>query len=176
MMNFTKLLFYFCDLVRRESSPPRIAAGIALGLLVGFTPWLTLQGVMYLSFAVSLRVNLAAFVASTALFTLIHWILSPALHLIGFWLLTDVVALSSLWTRAYHSPMLPLTRFNHSTVMGGLAVSWLLALPLYWLSRLTLVVAGERIARAAKESIHAFSSGASRLLRNYAQYQRQNEA
>lgn len=175
-MNLTKLLFYFCDLVRREATPPRIAAGVALGLLMGFTPWLTLQGVMYLTFAFSLRVNVAALAASTALFTLIHWILSPALHLIGFWLLTDVSALSSLWTLAYHSPMLPLTRFNHSTVMGGLAVSWLLALPLYWLSRLTCVVAGEKIVRWGKESVHAFSSGASRLLRNYAQYQRQKEA
>lgn len=175
-MNLTKILFYFCDLVRREGTPPRIAAGIALGLLLGFTPWLTLQGLMYLSFAFSLRVNLAALAASTALFTLVHWSLSPALHLIGLWVLTDVSALSSLWTLAYHSPLLPLTRFNHSTVMGGLAVSWLLAMPLYWLSRLTCLVVGEEVVRWANDSIHQFSSGASRLLRNYAQHSRQNEA
>jgi len=69
-----------------------------------------------------------AFILSTVLFSAIAWLLEPVLSWIGLALLT-AQPLGRLWTSLYKSPLWRLERFNNSVVMGSLAISLLLFLP-----------------------------------------------
>ena len=67
----------------------------------------------YFFLVVFLVVFLAAF-----FFAFIGWILDPVFHSLGSSIL-ESDSLHSLFTEMYNMPLLPLTRFNNSIVMGA---------------------------------------------------------
>jgi uncharacterized protein (TIGR03546 family) len=75
-----------------------------------------------------LRVNLLTFILGTVLFSAAGWLLEPVFSWLGLALLTTQ-PLERLWTSLYQSPLWRLERFNNSVVMGSLAISLLLFLP-----------------------------------------------
>ncbi len=134
-----------------QSSPfaekvPRLALAITLGFALGFTPFLTLQALLLVGAALWTRPALGPFLISLGLFSFLARSLETLLHLIGLWVLTDIEALTPIWAQGYHSAVMPLTRFNHSQVMGSLVLVACMAFPLYWFSKLWLIFHGEAVA------------------------------
>jgi len=82
-----------------------------------------------------LNLSFPAAMLGWALAVPVGFILDPLFDLVGRWLLLDTPALTPLWTAWYNLPVLPLTNFNNTVVLGSL-LSWaVLALPIYFLAR-----------------------------------------
>lgn len=132
-MFWLKLLSNLIKVLRAGESPRLIAAGFALGAVVGLGPVLTLQSVLLLLAAVVTKVNLGAAFAAMFVFSFVAYLGDPWFHALGYYLLTDVPALTGLWTALYNLPIVPFTRFNNTVVIGSLVTALVLAGPIFLL-------------------------------------------
>jgi uncharacterized protein (TIGR03546 family) len=69
---------------------------------------------------------------SFALFSAFAYVLDPLFHQIGFFVLADQTGLRIFWTFLYNTPIIPLTRFNNTVVMGSLLLSVVLIWPVFF--------------------------------------------
>ena len=132
------------------TDPRHLAAGFALGAALGLVPKGNLIAASFFFLFFFLRVDKGMAFLMAAVFTPLAWAIDPLAHELGAALLT-APALRGLWTALYDMPIVPLTRFNNTVVMGNLALSALLFPPLFWLG---LRLAGwyNRVARPYLES------------------------
>ena len=132
-----KLLAKLLRVLNSESEPGQISLGFCFALIAGLTPLLSVHNVFVLLLVLMLRVNLSAFLVGLALFTGIAYLLDPLFHQLGLAVLT-ASSLESLWTSLYQSVWWRLEHFNNSIVMGSLAFSVVLFVPVLWLSNLLI--------------------------------------
>lgn len=133
-----KQLFGFLKMLNSETGQNQIAAGIAAGFILGMTPLLSLQSLLIFAFIFVFRIQAGAAFTAAFFFAFIGWALDPVFHLIGSAVL-ETPSLQGVFTTLYNLPLVPLTRFNNSIVMGS-AVVTIIASPLvFWLSRLLIV-------------------------------------
>lgn len=125
-MLWLRFISKFIKILRAGQSPAQIAGGLALGVVAGLSPHLTLQILLLWLLILSLDVNLNAAVLGFALAVLFSFLLDPLFHSVGYFFLVDIDALKGLWTAMYNAPIAPLTRFNNTVIMGSFVVSLLL--------------------------------------------------
>jgi uncharacterized protein (TIGR03546 family) len=130
-MFWLKLIRDFFKVLRDGQTPRQIAAGFALGSILGLSPMFTLQGALVWLLILLFDVNLSAALLAITLFSLVAYVADPAFHWLGFQLLVNVQGLAPLWTWLYNAPIAPLSRFYNTVVMGSLAASLVLVLPIY---------------------------------------------
>ena len=118
-------------LFRAGQDPRAIAGGFALGSILGFSPMLTLQGVVVWLIILVLNVNISAVVLAITVCKLVAYIIDPVFHWLGYTLLVNVTPLHGLWTWLYNAPIAPLTRFNNTVVMGSFVVAVVAFVPIY---------------------------------------------
>src|SRR5439155_158816 len=82
-------------------TPGQIAAGIALGSILGLTPLVNLHNVIVFGLIVLLNVSLPGAMLGFALFIPVGFLLDPVFDRIGYTLLLETPALTPLWTRLY---------------------------------------------------------------------------
>ena len=111
--------------------PRHLAAGFALGAVLGLVPKGNLLGASLFLLLFFLRVDKGAALFSAALFTPLAWAFDGAAHRLG-WALLDAAALRGLWTALYDMPIVPLTRFNNTVALGNLVIGLVLFAPLYF--------------------------------------------
>lgn len=131
-MFWIKLLTNFIKIMREGQTPNQVAGGFALGMIVGISPTLTLQGVFIWFIILILDVNLSAALLAFTLFALIAFLADPLFHALGYFLLVDVEALRGFWTWLYNVPIAPLTRFYNTVVMGSFVSGLILFLPVFY--------------------------------------------
>ncbi|UCF99110.1 MAG: TIGR03546 family protein [Spirochaetaceae bacterium] len=133
-----------------------VAAGVAFALLLALIPtgnllWFVLFVVTFL-----LKINLAGELLFLALFKLLTPLADVLLHRLGALVLT-LPLLSDVFTAAYNLPLLPLSRFNNTVVMGGLIAGLVLWIPVFLLFRWLVMlyrrtlrerIAGSRLVKA----------------------------
>ena len=135
-LNFIKNFF---KVLAEGQTPKQIALGFALGSIIGLSPMLTLQGILIWVLILVLDVNISAALVATTLFKIIAFILDPAFHWLGFLLLTQIGILQGTYTTLYNAPLLPLTRFNNTIVMGSFICAIILMLPVYFGMKLFVI-------------------------------------
>lgn len=113
--------------------PSSIAAGFALGAALGLLPGGNLLAATILVLLFFFRVDKSMAVLSIVIFSPIGYLLDPLAHRVGGLILT-AGPLKGLWTSLYNMPIVPLTRFNNTVVMGQLVFGVLLYYPLYRLA------------------------------------------
>ena len=133
-MNPLKLLKSLIAALQGEDDPVYAASGFALGAAWGLVPKDNLCSVLFVLAFFFLRINKGMALASAALFTPLGFILDGPAHALGAALLSSG-ALHPLWTWLYNLPILPLTRFNNTVVLGNLAIGALLFWPLLVVSK-----------------------------------------
>ncbi len=133
-----KQLFSLVKLLNSETGQNQIAAGVAAGFILGMSPTLSLQSLLVFLCLFVFRVQMGMAFLSAFFFAFIAWALDPIFHSLGSWLL-GLEALQSLWTILYNLPLVPLTRFNNTVVMGAGVCAIILSPLIFFLSR-TLVV------------------------------------
>ena len=116
-----------------ESSPRQIAVAIALGMIIGLTPFLSMHNVLILFIAFVIRVNLSAFFLSVGLFSGFGLLTAPLFSGIGEALLNNS-AMSAVWTGFYQVTLFKLSHFHHTLTLGSLVASLVLFIPVMLLS------------------------------------------
>lgn len=143
-----------------ETNPAQISLAFCFAMLAGLTPFFSLHNLIPLFLVLILRVNLSSFLVGLAFFNGVAYLLDPLFHQIGLGVL-KAEALQNLWTQCYNNPFIRLTRFNNTILMGSLAFSVLLFVPLFIASNLFIrkyrdhvlaLVQKSRIMKALKAS------------------------
>lgn len=129
-----KQLFNFFRLLNSETGTNQLAWGLALGFIVGFSPFLSLQTFLVLLIAFVFRVQLGAVFVSAFFFKFTAFLLDPVCDRLGRMIL-ESEALRPTFVTLYNMPLVPLTRFNNSIVMGSGAIGFILVVPLYFVFR-----------------------------------------
>lgn len=148
-----KLLQSLVKALHSEGTPGQVAAGIALGSILGLTPLLSLHNLFIVALIFLLNVSLPGAALGWALATPLGFALDPAFDALGRWLLLDIPALTPLWTALANAPVVPLSNFNNSVVLGSLVAALLLFTPVYvgsrWSVRRYRETLGERVKQSA---------------------------
>lgn len=129
-----KQLFAFFKMLNSETGTNQLASGLALGLVIGFSPFMSLQTFLVLLICIFFRVQMGAAFLAAFFFKFIAFLLDPATDLIGRKVL-EIEALRPLFVDLYNMPIVPLTRFNNSIVMGSGILGFLLAIPAFFVFR-----------------------------------------
>lgn len=109
----------------------QLSLAIALGMIVGLTPFSSPHNALFYLLAFVININLGLFFVSVAVFAAIGYLLDPMMESLGYYLLT-LPSLESLWTTIYNDPLLALLNLNNSLVLGSLVFGLLLFLPLFF--------------------------------------------
>lgn len=127
-------LFKLVYLLNSERGTESIAAGMALGIVLGFSPVLSLQSVIVFLAVLVFRVQMGAALLSMGLFKLIAPPLTPLFHVVGEAVLS-VGVLLPVYRALYTLPLVPLTRFYNTVVTGAGVCGLILAPEGYLLAR-----------------------------------------
>lgn len=152
MLTLLKFVQSLVKALHSEGTPGQVAAGIALGSFLGLTPLFSLHNAVVFGLIVILNVSFPAALLGWALFVPVGFLLDPLFDAIGRRLLLDTPALTPLWTTLYNTPVVPLTNFNNSIVLGSLVFSLVAFLPLYFGGRWAVAryraTIGERVRQS----------------------------
>lgn len=122
-----------------DGTPNQIAAGIAIGAVLGLTPIANIHNLVLFSIAIITRCSISGVLLGWALFIPVGFLLDPQFNAIGEWLLIDNVSMASMWEGLYNTPVIALTNFNNTVVLGSF-IGWLvLALPVFFIARIGVI-------------------------------------
>lgn len=128
-----KWIVKFFSVLNANRRPGELAAGMALGFLMALQPGFTFFRFLELTIAFLMKVHFPTALLALFLFSFLAPLFDPLLDLVGGWILM-VPSLTPLWTTLYAFPLVPLTRFNNTVVMGALFGGIVLAVPVYILA------------------------------------------
>jgi uncharacterized protein (TIGR03546 family) len=113
---------------------------------------MNLHNAVVFGLIIILNVSFGGAMLGWALFTPIGFLLDPVFDTVGHALLLDVTSLRPLWTTLFNVPVVPLTNFNNSVVLGSLVGATVLLVPIYLGARYGVAryraTVGERIRRS----------------------------
>ena len=118
-----------------EGTPGQLAAGIVLGSFLGLTPLVNIHNAVIFAALVLLNVSFSGGMLGWALFIPFGFLLDPLFDWIGHTLLFTP-SLTPFFTSLYNMPIVPLTNFNNTVVLGSFVFAVVLAVPLYVAARL----------------------------------------
>lgn len=134
-MLLLRLLQKLVKTLNSDGTPTQVAVGIAMGSALGVTPLLNLHNLLIIAAVFLFNVSVPAAMLGWIVFTPVGFILDPWFHAIGGWLLADSPGLVSVWTALYNMPVVPLSNYNNTVVLGSL-VGWIaLVLPIFYGAR-----------------------------------------
>jgi len=116
MFAIVKLIQSLLGALHSEGTPGQLAAGIALGSIMGLTPLVNLHNAVVFALILLLNVSFAGGMLGWAVFVPVGFVLDPLFDWIGHQLLF-AESLRSLWTTLYNTPVVPLTNFNSTIVL-----------------------------------------------------------
>ena len=138
MFALLKLIQSLFGALHSEGTPGQLAAGIALGSILGLTPLMNLHNAIVFAALVLLNVSFAGGMLGWALFVSVGFLLDPLFDWIGHGLLL-APSLRGLWSSLYNMPVVPLTNFNNTVVLGSLVFAILFTIPVFVAARYGVV-------------------------------------
>lgn len=146
-----KQIFGFLKLLNSDTGKNQIAAGVACGLILGFAPAFSLQTILVIALLFFFRIQIGAATIFAFFFSFVAWIVDPLSHQLGIAVL-EMEPLKPLFTEMYNMPLIPLTRFYNSIVMGSAVISILLAPVVYAGSRILIDKYRETVVARFKQT------------------------
>ena len=152
MLALLKLLQSLLKTLHSDGTPNQIAIGFALGAALGLTPIVNAHNLVVLLLLCVLNVSFGAGMLAWALCVPLGFLLDPLFDRVGHWLLLGTPALRATWTAWDNTPVLALTNFNNTVVLGSVVV-WLgLFVPIVLLVRVAVLryraTFGERVRQS----------------------------
>jgi uncharacterized protein (TIGR03546 family) len=151
LLTLVKLLQSLVQALHSEGTPGQLAAGIALGSILGLTPLVSLHNAVVFGLIVLLNVSFPGAMLGWALFVPVGFLLDPVFDWIGHTLLFTP-SLTPVWTSLYNMPVVPLTNFNNTVTLGSLVFSLAFFVPLYFAARWAVTryraTIGERVRQS----------------------------
>ena len=121
-----KQIFAFFKLLNSDTGTNALAAGLTCGLILGFAPFISLQTILVFSLIFIFRIQLGAAFLSAFFFKFVAYLFDPVAHIFGQKVLENP-SLRPLFITLYNAPIVPMTRFNNSIVMGSMIITLILA-------------------------------------------------
>jgi uncharacterized protein (TIGR03546 family) len=131
MLVLVKLIQSIFKALHSEGTPGQVAAGIALGAILGLTPLINLHNAVVFGLIIILNVSFPGAMLGWAFFTPIGFLLDPVFDAVGHALLLDVAVFRPLWTQLFNVPVLPLTNLDNTVVLGSFVSALALFAPIY---------------------------------------------
>jgi uncharacterized protein (TIGR03546 family) len=151
MFAIIKLIQSLLGALHSEGTPGQLAAGIVLGSFLGLTPIFNIHNAVIFAALVLLNVSFAGGMLGWAVFVPFGFLLDPLFDWIGHSLLL-APSLKGLWTSLYNTPIVPLTNFNNTVVLGSFVFAVLFAVPFFFVTRYAVaryrVTVGERVRQS----------------------------
>ena len=166
-----KQIFSLFKLLNSETGTNQIAAGVALGFILGMAPGFSLQTLLVFLIALIFRVQFGAAGLAAFFFKFIVWPFDPLFDHLGRAIL-EMDSLQSTFTWAYNLPIVPFTKFYNSVVMGAGVLSILLFPVIFILSRILIQKYREHIVAKFKETKLWKALKATFLIQWYEKYDR----
>jgi uncharacterized protein (TIGR03546 family) len=135
VLTLLKLLQSLIKTLHSEGTPGQVAAGIALGSVLGLTPLMNVHNLLIAALILVMNVSVGGAMLGWAFFLPVGFLLDPVFDRLGRQLLLETPALEPVWTAWFNTPVLPYTNFNNTIVLGSLAVWLALALPIFFAAR-----------------------------------------
>lgn len=133
-----KQLFAFFKLLNSDTGTNQLATGLACGIILGFSPFLSLQALLIIICCIFFRIQLGAAFLSAFFFKFIAYLFDPISDSLGRTVLENP-SFRSLFVELYNMPLVPLTRFNNSIVMGSGLVGFILVIPAFFVFKILVV-------------------------------------
>lgn len=133
-MIILKLIQSIFNTLHSDGTPGQVAAGLALGAFLGLTPLASLHNVFIFALICFFNVSFGGAMLGWAVFTPIGFILDPVFDYLGHQLLL-APSLTGLWTALYNAPVMPLTNFNNTVVLGSFVFTTIFFLPFFFFFR-----------------------------------------
>lgn len=133
-MIILKLIQSIFNTLHSEGTPGQVAAGLALGSFLGLTPLASLHNIFIFALICFLNVSFGGAMLGWAIFTPVGFMLDPLFDYIGHQLLL-APSLAGLWTALYNAPVMPLTNFNNTVVLGSFIFTTICFLPFFFFFR-----------------------------------------
>jgi uncharacterized protein (TIGR03546 family) len=130
-----KLLQSIVKALHSDGTPGQVAAGIALGAILGLTPLFNLHNLVVVALIFLLNVSVPGATLGWALCTPLGFVLDPMFDALGRRLLLETSTLTPLWTTLANTPVVPLTNFNNTVVLGSVVFSLVAFLPVFFAGR-----------------------------------------
>lgn len=146
-----KQIFQLLKLINSDTGTNQLAAGFAMGFILGMTPAFSLQTLLVIILIFFLRIQIGAALVSAFFFAFAAFLLDPVFHSVGAAVL-EAPSLKGLFTTLYNMPIVPFTRFNNSIVMGSGLTAILLAPFVFVFSRILILKYREKIVEKFKET------------------------
>lgn len=119
-----------------DGTPAQVAFGMTLGAAFGLTPLLNLHNFLILVAVFLFNISFPAAMLGWMVFAPVGFLLDPVFDRIGAALLTGMPGLVPTWTTLYNMPVIPLSNYNNTIVLGSL-VGWaVLTVPIFYAARL----------------------------------------
>jgi len=144
-------LFKFIRLLSSDVSPLQLSSAIALAMIAGLTPVLSLHNLIVLFLVFILRVNFSAFVLAWAVFSVLAYLLDPLFNQLGEYLLLNP-DLKVFWTSLYNMPLARISGFNNTLLLGSFVFSMALFIPVLILFKFLIVRYRKYIVERFKQS------------------------
>ena len=132
-----KQIFGFLKLLNSDTGTNQLSAGVAVGVILGFSPFLSLQTFLILFCLFFFRIQIGAAFLSAFFFSFLAFLIDPIANSLGIAVL-EKESLRPIFTELYNLPLVPMTRFYNSIVMGSAILGFILA-PLCFLSARILI-------------------------------------
>jgi uncharacterized protein (TIGR03546 family) len=139
-----KQIFDFLRLLNSETGTRPIAWGVVCGMILGFTPAFSIQTLLVIVLLFFFRIQIGAAMVSAVLFKSLSFFLDGVFDPAGRAVL-ELSVLQGLFTTLFNMPLVPLTRFNNSIVMGSAVVALALVIPMYLISKTLIAQYREQV-------------------------------
>lgn len=131
-MFWLNFIFKLIKTLHSDEEPHNMAAGFALGSIIGLTPLLSLHNLFVFLIILVFNVSISAAFFGIFFFGCFAYFFDTQFHSLGYYLLVKLEFLKPLWTYLYNIPIAPLTKFYNTVVLGSLLVSIITFFPVYW--------------------------------------------
>lgn len=124
-MFILKQLIKLIRLLHTNNGALSLALGFSLGLFPGFAGYMSIMGLFTLLLVIFFRVQMGAYFLGYFFFSLVSLSLLEPMNSLGLYFL-KLPALESMWTLFYSWPVMHWLKFNHTLVLGGQILAFVL--------------------------------------------------
>lgn len=132
-------------ILHSAATPGQIAGGFILGMIMGLTPFWNLHNFIVILILIVLNVNIAMAIFGFAICSMFAYLLDPLFHSFGYFLLVDLSSLKGFYTALYSVPIIAMSHFNNTVVMGSLVSSIILLIPVFILIKKGVITYRENV-------------------------------
>jgi len=133
-----KQLFNLLKLLNSDTGEKSIALGFVMGMILGFSPFFSLQTILVIVLLFVFKIQLGAALSSSFFFALVAYLFDPVFNQLGIVFL-ELKALAPVYEMLYTMPIIPFTKFYNSIVMGSFVLAVILA-PFVYIGSQKLII------------------------------------